>query len=119
MVSFYEQATTPEWQRGLAYLSRQAFIADFYLAGGTALALQLGHRISTDLDWFSATCRLDAPEREGLCQALSESGELEVVSEQDGVLFTRLFGTDASFLYQQHPLLEPTVEYQGVRLASP
>lgn len=24
----------------------------FYLAGGTALALRLGHRISVDLDWF-------------------------------------------------------------------
>lgn len=26
----------------------------FYLAGGTALALQLGHRRSVDLDWFTA-----------------------------------------------------------------
>ena len=25
----------------------------FYLAGGTALALQFGHRISVDLDFFS------------------------------------------------------------------
>jgi hypothetical protein len=28
---------------------------DFYLAGGTALALQEGHRISIDLDFMSAT----------------------------------------------------------------
>jgi len=28
---------------------------DFYLAGGTALALQLGHRTSTDIDLFSYT----------------------------------------------------------------
>ena len=27
----------------------------FYLAGGTALALQLGHRRSVDLDFFSPT----------------------------------------------------------------
>ena len=104
-MSFYEQATTPECRRGLAYLSRQAFVADFYLAGGTALALQLGHRISTDLDWFSTTRHLDASERDGIRQALSGSGASEVVSEQDGMLFTRLFGTDASFLYQQHPPL--------------
>jgi hypothetical protein len=26
----------------------------FYLAGGTALALQLGHRVSVDLDFFTA-----------------------------------------------------------------
>jgi len=28
-------------------------IQDFYLAGGTALALQIGHRVSVDLDFFS------------------------------------------------------------------
>jgi hypothetical protein len=119
VVSFYEQATTPACQRGLAFLRHQAFVRDFYLAGGTALALQIGHRISTDLDWFSTTCRLDAAERETIRQALDGSGEFEVVSEQDGLLFTRLFGTDASFIYQQHALLEPIVEYQGVQLASP
>jgi hypothetical protein len=119
VVSFHEQAATSACQRGLAYLSHQAFVEDFYLAGGTALALQIGHRISTDLDWFSTTCRLDVAERETIRRALGGSGEFEVVSEQDGLLFTRLFGTDASFIYQQHALLEPTVEYQGVQLASP
>ena len=44
------------YQLGLAYLRQQDFITGFYLAGGTALALQIGHRISTDLDWFSAVC---------------------------------------------------------------
>lgn len=29
------------------------FKDDFYLAGGTALALQLGHRVSVDFDFFS------------------------------------------------------------------
>ncbi len=28
-------------------------IEDCYLAGGTALAFQLGHRVSIDFDWFS------------------------------------------------------------------
>jgi hypothetical protein len=119
MVNFVEEATTPACRRGLAYLRRQAFVGDFYLAGGTALALQLGHRISTDLDWFSTNCRLDASERDGIRRALSGSEAFEVVSEQDGMLFARLFGTDASFIYQQHPLLEPTVEYQGAQLATP
>ena len=119
MVSFYEQATTPACRRGLAYLRYQTFVGDFYLAGGTALALQIGHRISTDLDWFSTHRRLEASEREEIRLALSGSGEFEVISEQDGMLFTRLFGADVSFMIQRHPLLEPTVEYQGVWLASP
>lgn len=33
---------------------------DFYLAGGTALALQVGHRQSIDFDWF--TPQLGDPE---------------------------------------------------------
>jgi hypothetical protein len=33
-------------------LSGQSFIKDFYLAGGTCLALQIGHRRSIDFDFF-------------------------------------------------------------------
>lgn len=31
----------------------QTFINRFYLAGGTGLALQLGHRVSDDFDFFT------------------------------------------------------------------
>ena len=34
-------------------LAQQEFINDFYLAGGTALALQIGHRRSIDFDFFT------------------------------------------------------------------
>jgi predicted nucleotidyltransferase component of viral defense system len=118
MVRFYEAATTPACRRALAYLRQQTFVRDFYLAGGTALALQIGHRISTDLDWFSTERHLLAPERETIREALERSGKFEIVSEQDGMLFSRLFGADVSFVYQHHPLLEPTVEYKDLRLAS-
>jgi len=35
--------------------SSSGISAEFYLAGGTALSLQLGHRLSVDLDFFSQT----------------------------------------------------------------
>jgi len=119
MVSFYENAATPDCLRALEYLRQQAIIDEFYLAGGTALALQIGHRVSTDLDWFSTTQLLLTLQREALRQALEASGEFEVVSEQDGMMFTRVLGTDVSFVHQHHPLLEAAVEYRGVQLASP
>jgi predicted nucleotidyltransferase component of viral defense system len=119
MVDFYESATTPTCHQALDYLRQQPFIHDFYLAGGTALALQIGHRVSTDLDWFSTNHRLLAPEREAIRRVLDGSGRFEVVSEQDGLLFTRLVGAEVSFIYQHHPLLEPTVPYRGIQLASP
>jgi predicted nucleotidyltransferase component of viral defense system len=119
MVGFYESATTPACIQALDYLRQQPFIGSFYLAGGTGLALQIGHRVSTDLDWFSIVSRLLTSEREAIRRALDDSGQFEVVSEQDGMLFSRLFGTDVSFIYQHHPLLEPTVAYRGMQLASP
>lgn len=119
MVDFFERAITPACHQALNYLGQHRFIEDFYLAGGTALALQIGHRISTDLDWFSITRTLLNPEREAIRAALSTSGTFEVISEQDGLLFTKLFDTDVSFIHQHHALLKPTVSYQGVPLAAP
>ena len=119
MVNFYDMAITPACHQALNYLRHQSFIGDFYLAGGTGLALQIGHRVSTDLDWFSTTHHLLAQEREAISRVLGNSGQFEVISEQDGMLFMRLFDTDVSFIHQPHPLLELTVEYQGIQLASP
>ena len=39
----------------LKRLMSDSVLKDFYLVGGTALALQIGHRISIDLDLFSTT----------------------------------------------------------------
>ena len=119
MVDIHPQSITESCRQGLEFLGRHDFIKNYYLAGGTALALQIGHRISTDLDWFSTSQRLFAPERELIFQTLVTSGECELISEQDGMLYLRLFGADVSFLHQHHSLLEPTVLYQSVQLASP
>ncbi len=83
------------------------------------MALQIGHRISTDLDWFTSTRTLLATERDDIRRALEQSGQLAVRSEQDGMLFTQLFGAEVSLIYQHHPLLEPTIDFDGVPLASP
>ena len=42
-----------ELPRHLETLSQGGLLQPFYLAGGTGAALQLGHRISVDLDFFS------------------------------------------------------------------
>jgi hypothetical protein len=115
VVTFYEDAITPSCHEGLKFLRQHSFIQDFYLAGGTALAVQIGHRVSTDLDWFSHSQSLGKPARDQIREGLVETGDFEVVSEQDGMLFTRLFRTDVSFIHQHHPLLAPTVEYQAVQ----
>jgi hypothetical protein len=116
---FYPKAITPACQRALNLLRGQPFLTNYYLAGATALALQIGHRISTDLDWFTSSVRLESLEREALRSLLTRTGQFEVRREQDGQVFSRLAGADVSFVYQHHPLLEPTIDYEGIPLASP
>jgi predicted nucleotidyltransferase component of viral defense system len=47
------EALTPATRRTFNQLALIPFITRFYLAGGTGLALHLGHRFSVDLDLFS------------------------------------------------------------------
>ena len=52
----FKYAVTPELFLLIEKFSGIPEVAErFYLAGGTALALQLGHRRSDDLDFFSPT----------------------------------------------------------------
>lgn len=53
-------------------------IKDMYLAGGTALAFQLGHRESIDFDWF--TTHEFHPE--DIESSLGEMGELLVAESK-------------------------------------
>jgi len=49
------ETISTEMRQVLACLSQSEIGSHFYLAGGTALALQLGHRKSFDLDFFSSS----------------------------------------------------------------
>jgi predicted nucleotidyltransferase component of viral defense system len=113
------KAITLACHAALDVLRRQSFIRKFYLAGGTALALQIGHRISQDLDWFSYTEQLKKVERDKIRRTLERIGQSVVTGEHDTMLFMRLSGAEVSFIYQHHPLVEPTVDLAGVALASP
>jgi hypothetical protein len=119
MVKFFPETITPSCQAALAHLRRQPWLESYYLAGGTALALQIGHRISTDLDWFTPNHLLEAAERDALRSILISTGAYTDKTEQDGQLYCQLASADVSFIFQHHALLEPTVDYDGVPLASP
>jgi nucleotidyltransferase AbiEii toxin of type IV toxin-antitoxin system len=82
-------------------------------------ALQIGHRISTDLDWFTHSHLLLSQERDTIRVSLAKTNAFDVIREQDGQIYARIVGADVSFIYQPHPLVEPAVQYEGVRLASP
>lgn len=49
----FEQVLSKDAKKSLAVLGKSRLLKDAYLAGGTALALQMGHRISVDFDFFT------------------------------------------------------------------
>ena len=90
----------------------------FYLAGGTALAIQIGHRVSKDLDWFSSKNRLGPFERMSIRNDLSSTESFSVDMEQDSMMYCRLLETEISFVYQHHPLVRPILHAEGLPIAS-
>jgi hypothetical protein len=56
-LNFYPETLPEKTAMLLAELKSRKldFLHQFYLSGGTALSLQLGHRESEDLDFFSET----------------------------------------------------------------
>ena len=49
----WKEAVLPELLNTIVTLQKEEILEDFILAGGTALALQIGHRESYDVDLFS------------------------------------------------------------------
>lgn len=90
----------------------------YYLAGGTAAALYLGHRRSVDLDWFSPDEQKDPLT---LAQKLStHSGGVKVRDFSKGTLHAAIRGVRVSFFEYRYPLLLPPVVTGdfGCRVAS-
>ncbi len=85
------------------------------LAGGTALALQLGHRISRDLDFF----RPDGIDQDALLGDLTTLGRVRIQGRSEGTLHLSLDGLRVSFLRAQAPLLFPGTPYRDLVLADP
>lgn len=88
----------------------------FYLAGGTALSLQMGHRLSVDLDFFSQT--EDIPSiRSQLENTLAEQHP-QVVDSSWGNLVFLVNNVRVGFYGYGFPLLAPLITVDNIRLAS-
>jgi Nucleotidyl transferase AbiEii toxin, Type IV TA system len=92
---------------------RRPSLRDFYLAGGTALALHRGHRRSVDLDFFSAKTF----DEDQLIASLQDTPDLAVVSKSPQTLHLHVAGTKISLIGYNYPLLFPLAEFQGIMVA--
>ena len=97
----------------LAALGRSGILRDAYLAGGTAAALQLGHRISVDFDFFTAKEFVPKVFSDGLSKLGPFSGEQADKGTVSGVFK----GVKFSLFTYKYPLIFPALNYSALRIA--
>lgn len=98
----------------LKKLSKTMHAHQFVLAGGTALALQIGHRISVDLDFFTSK----AFSTEKIFQEMKRLGLNPVVMEEsEGSLTVTIDETKVSMFRYPYPFIEKMGTADGVPVA--
>ena len=101
--------------KALAVIAQVRASTDFYLAGGTAAALQIGHRLSIDLDFFSAR----EFESQDLSMTLERGGvKLSDIKLAHGTLHCNIEQTRVSFFHYPYRMLAKPKVFEDIELAS-
>jgi predicted nucleotidyltransferase component of viral defense system len=95
-------------------LQEKDYTQSFLLVGGTALALQLGHRTSTDIDFFS-NIRFDVPD---LLTSLQLDYSVEIRQQMRHALLTMINSVKTDFVFQPSDMIEQPVISEKVKMAS-
>ena len=116
MSELYWKTITANMRLVLGQFAQNQIARSFYLAGGTALSLQLGHRRSIDLDFFSPS--EDIPTlRPQLEAALAPLGGILADSAWGNLVYLAQ-NVRVGFYGYGFPLIAPTLQAEDMLLAS-
>jgi len=104
----------PETFNLIQRLQALDFLKEFYLVRGTALALQIGHRNSIDIDLFSG----DNFNSNQFISQLQTLFAIEVTFETTNTLLTFIENIKVDFITHNYPLINPPREEEGIRFLS-
>lgn len=97
----------------LKHLASQPCLENFRLVGGTALALQIGHRLSVDLDFFSE-------KKNDLIQIENELLRLPGMSLKNKasyVLFMLMKGVKIDIMNYPYKFIAPPIKLENIKIA--
>lgn len=109
------QTVSPELLELLKQIMKSEFFSDFILVGGTALALQIGHRNSIDLDFFG---NFEIDESEILTE-LEKFGNVMKSASSKNILVCTVNDIKVDFVNYKYPFLDNHINIEGIRMASP
>lgn len=110
----YYRTVYPETLQLLKRLHEIDYLNDFRLVGGTALALQIGHRLSIDLDLFVFSELDVAP----ILDQIDSLGKIEIINHTSKVLTLFIDDIKIDFVSYQYDFLKPIEVVENIRLAS-
>lgn len=94
------------------------FKNDFYLAGGTALALQIGHRDSVDFDFFTKKDIRTEDLFDRLKEIFKDHKILKIQEEKNTLTVLADSDIKISFFTYKYELLNDLIDEENFRLAS-
>ena len=110
----FAKTLLPDTFRVIQLISGSADIQKAYLAGGTALALRIGHRISVDLDFFTA----EPFDEEVLSRGFMKTPEFVLERNEWRTVLGKISETKFSIFYYKYPLIGLPEKFEGINIAS-
>ena len=118
-VRWYKHVLPRQTKRALDFLSKETWLnnSKWYLAGGTALALQAGNRRSLDLDFFTEEKDFDGKK---LIARFIDNNDWKTDVEEKNTIYGELFKAKVSFI--AYPFFVPkqkSSRYGCIRVLHP
>lgn len=107
-------AVSPEALELLKDVQGLSILNDFYLVGGTALALRYGHRISVDLNFFTD----QEFDTNIVIDTLQEKFPIHILSQAKNSLTIDIRSVKTNFITHNYRLLKPVGKTDEIKMAS-
>ena len=116
LLDFNLDILPPATKKALDFLSKQNWLEDssWYLAGGTALALQTGHRKSVDLDFFTTEAKFNSAK---LFANFLNNNNWKIIVDETNTVYGELFKAKVSFI--AYPFFVPKqnfIKYGAIKI---
>lgn len=108
------QSVNPNLLRVLKELMSIELLHSLNLVGGTSLALQIGHRVSIDIDLFGAI-DFDYPK---IVHDFRSIGNVRILSQSKHINIFSIDDIKVDFVNYSYPLLDPIIIEDGIRMIS-
>ncbi|MNF65229.1 hypothetical protein D3C85_680320 [compost metagenome] len=110
----HKETVSKEMWELLQMLMKDEILKDFNLVGGTSLSLQIGHRLSIDIDLFTT----NGFDEQALLKDLANKYPIRIRDMFDNTILLDIDKVKVDILAHQYPWQKPIETKEGVRLAS-